>query len=73
MQWDKKGLFLALMCMLWLVLFNHLPLSSKNKSDSFWHVYAYEITLVADFKKEPVKKNELHAVDSQRISMMYLF
>lgn len=44
------------MCMLWPALFNHLPLSSKNKSDTFWHIYAYEITLVADFKKGPVKK-----------------
>lgn len=29
--------------------------------------------MVADVKKGPVNKNEPHAMDSQRISMMYLF
>lgn len=29
--------------------------------------------MVADVKKGPVNKNEPHAMDSQRISIMYLF
>lgn len=37
------------------------------------HFLTYLHCMVADVKKGPVKKNEPHAMDSQRISMMYLF